>query len=497
MTTIHSIPANQYEISRCSAQRQVPVAAIGVTLLLIGAVGSIASADFGYRPSVGQAYEYGIEIRALPVNPKRVIIPALIDKRVRVRYEVIESSGGRVRLSYETVPFHSSGPYQSKEEIERQIELTLRPPTSVGPEGAPRLQAMRARSAELRARSLVWKKTNYFVYTGISQFCSGSVEMSPDATTLNLLGGASLPWLLGNVAAIPFVQRASDSSEISFGYKEVIPLQFVDEIHQTKAESVVSRLHSLTKSNETGPNGQIMYDRDFELLGGGSVGRDLQASGDGYWEVARTNGMPISGMLQSRVQGMDYEDRGSTWDVRVSFMYLKPWQQMLFDQWMTPTEDALSAESLPRPDERFMMKVARQIEMDFDSAWRNHELAGIRWKDYSPPIVDGDVETKLKEIATSEEGREALSHTFSNALSTWDRQREAARVVPRVWSDSSGDFEIRATLSHRDGNTVYLQRMSDRSSVAVPLERLSEPDQDIVRRFALTASSESDSSPPE
>jgi len=50
-----------------------------------------------------------------------------------------------------------------------------------------------------------------------------------------------------------------------------------------------------------------------------------------------------------------------------------------------------------------------------------------------------------------------------------------------LWSDRTGKYTVEATLESYDGEALRL-RKSDGAAVDVPLERLSEPDQEYARK---------------
>ncbi|MEM9366972.1 MAG: SHD1 domain-containing protein [Planctomycetota bacterium] len=455
-----------------------------------------------YEPRVGQTYEYGIEIRALEGKAAGRTKPERIVKRMRVTYQIVDVSDGLLRMAYQSNPFQGSGPAESPEAVAKNFERsaerastslanrtwTTESGQSLPAEAQARLQRSHQRMDLLAKQRHEMLVTDHKVYPGIIRFCSGTIQMTPRGTEIKQSGNANLPWLSGQLPRIPFVEYPEDPDSLSFGYKQVVPFRMVDKEGKNAVETVANLLHSLAKASDAGPNGQIQFDRDFELLAGGDLGRDIQVSGNGYWEAASTNGMPVSGLVQSTVKGLGYRDHGRQWTVRVSFLYLKPWQKVLFDNWMTPVKEALSAECLPRLDDKLLHQFAKSLEDDPDRRIRDNPFDGVSWGSFSPPLWDGPAETKLRELGETKEGDKAIIENLRYSRLTWKQLRKAARVVPRTWSDRSGSFEVDATLSHREGDVICLTRVSDQKPILVPLSSLSEKDQDIARRFALPES---------
>ena len=56
----------------------------------------------------------------------------------------------------------------------------------------------------------------------------------------------------------------------------------------------------------------------------------------------------------------------------------------------------------------------------------------------------------------------------------------------RLWKDSTGTFQIEATLIKIAKETAYLRRKTDGKEIAVPLDKLSAADRDFLARRVAT-----------
>ncbi len=491
----------------CSARtsRTRPIA-IAMCMILLGAVlgdadaRSAAAQDAVYRPVVGESYQYGIEVRVVDVSGNRGP-KSVLNQRCRLRFDVTQSDAAGWTATYYSVPFYGSKPWSrsslqhwiesKRARLARPPEEDIAVPLGLPPHAAEMHKRMRLRS-RLADQDFITKVDHY---PGLFQFCEGQISVSPQGEITQIVGPGNMPLLLGQIAKVPLMRLPpAGSAEPSFGYKDAFEFNanFGNDDVRTTEASVLSVITPRKASGE----GLVAFDREFEQAGGTTAGIKILLSGSGFAEFSTELSMPYRGNSDFKFEGAPYFDAPGPFSVRVGYHYLDEWRQAFFDNGFLPTDEALSAEVLPRLESQHQLAMQRQLvgrkpELDAETKQRADVSA--------PPPYDSLLQqtlsktlARLAEKEQSDDADEAKQarETASalKSLSTrWDTLRHLATLMPRTWSDASGSFKVNAVLvSHADGR-VTLQRKDNGQTITIPLNRLSETDIDFATTFGKPA----------
>jgi hypothetical protein len=506
-----------------------PIFIVVLSTLLVPALAP-AQQPLRYHPSVGAEFEYGIEYRLICRDAPEHDIRS----RVRLRLNIVASDDNGWQATYATQPFDQRGPIANPEVLERYIEQVKMAPSiqesinsATRPPGMSdalwsSVSASRTRVAALRAR----EAEKYDRYPGMYRFCVGAVQVNSHGEVIKDTGNCFLPLLAGRVVAVPIVRLPEDGdANKKFGYRDVRDMRLQVGRDGEKLETNFSILASNQPADDVvsdgktdhkqagtvpGPNmldapETISFFKELELAGGANVGATVRLRGNGFWQFSHETGMAWAGNVDYDVEGLTFGGLGGSYQMRVSFAQLNDWRGRLFDAYLLPTSDALSTENYPR--------LTKQQSDEINDAFRKSKdritgLLKFRIQPFAPPPSGSLLDRTIMEFAeetisepdtlspgphvfTAEEKaarrRADLIREAREVRQHWRRMRQLATVVPRQWSDLTGTFRVPARMLGRTETEVALLRTDNGQRINVPLDRLSEPDREIVQTFAMTA----------
>ncbi|WP_372720193.1 SHD1 domain-containing protein [Novipirellula sp.] len=493
--------------SSATTKRTRPIA-IAIAICMMSWVAGLGDAnarsafaqDAVYRPVVGESYLYGIEVRVVDVSGSRGS-KSVLNQRCRLRFDVIQSEAAGWTATYYSVPFYGSKPWSrsslqdwiesKRARLSRPPEEDIAVPPGLPPHAAEMHKRMRLRS-RLADQEFITKVDHY---PGLFQFCEGQISVSPQGEITQIAGPGNMPLLLGQIAKVPLMRLPpAGIAEPSFSYKDTFEFKanFGNDDVRTTEASVLSVITPGKASGE----GLVAFDREFEQAGGTTAGIKILLSGSGFGEFSNALSMPYRGNSDFKFEGAPYFDAPGPFSVRVGYHYLGEWRQAFFDNGFLPTDEALSAEVLPRLESQHQLAMQRQLvgrkpELDAEMRQRADVSA--------PPPYDSLLQQTLRKVLArfaereksedAEEVKQAREVTSAlKSLSTrWDTLRHLATLMPRTWSDASGSFKVDAVLvSHADGR-VTLRRKDNGQTITIPLNRLSETDIDFATTFGKPA----------
>lgn len=470
---------------------------IGMIAGTLGMLNVASGQDVVYTPAVGQTFDYGIEYRIVE-RTEGERNPIMVRQRCRLRYVVKSSDSEEWSGTYQTIPFMGNklankGALANYHRRTRE-SYEAGPNHSFGsPPGDPGMahfhQAASQRAEAVRMEQQ--RRTLYELerYPGLFQFCGGEIWCTTSGKIRGKGAKGELPFATGAIAGLIFLQLPDDGKTTSgFSSRSESELNFVSSDNDQVATSRIS-IFSLMTPRDPMKEGQLAFDREVEIAGGVSAGKQLTLSGSGMWEFSPEMGMPYAGSVDYKIEGASYIGKATQFDLRVGFHYLDPVRAMLFDHDLLPTMEAFDATNLPRLTSKQQSEMAKYWEpRSKNSVFRPDRSLGIQFTriatSSAPPPANSKLQRLLKqELDDDSNWRNDVQ--FEQILSRWDSIRKAATKFPREWSDPSGTFTIKAMLQSVGKSDVSLLRLDNRQTISVPLEKLSEEDVEFARTFGV------------
>ncbi|ELP35110.1 SHD1 domain-containing protein [Rhodopirellula baltica] len=472
---------------------------IGMIAGTLGMLNLASGQDVVYTPAVGQTFDYGIEYRIVE-RTEGERNPIMVRQRCRLRYVVKSSDSEEWSGTYQTIPFMGNklankGALANYHRRTRE-SYEAGPNHSFGsPPGDPGMahfhQAASQRAEAVRMEQQ--RRTLYELerYPGLFQFCGGEIWCTTSGKIRGKGAKGELPFATGAIAGLIFLQLPDDGKTTSgFSSRSESELNFVSSDNDQVATSRIS-IFSLMTPRDPMKEGQLAFDREVEIAGGVSAGKQLTLSGSGMWEFSPEMGMPYAGSVDYKIEGASYIGKATQFDLRVGFHYLDPVRAMLFDHDLLPTMEAFDATNLPRLTSKQQSEMAKYWELrSKNSVFRPDRSLGIQFTriatSSAPPPANSKLQRLLKqELDDDSDWKNDVQ--FEQILSRWDSIRKAATKFPREWSDPSGTFTIKAMLQSVGKSDVSLLRLDNRQAISVPLEKLSEEDVEFARTFGVQA----------
>ncbi|HBE64951.1 MAG TPA: hypothetical protein DDX19_19795 [Rhodopirellula baltica] len=472
---------------------------IGMIAGTLGMLNVASGQDVVYTPAVGQTFDYGIEYRIVE-RTEGERNPIMVRQRCRLRYVVKSSDSEEWSGTYQTIPFMGNklankGALANYHRRTRE-SYEAGPNHSFGsPPGDPGMahfhQAASQRAEAVRMEQQ--RRTLYELerYPGLFQFCGGEIWCTTSGKIRGKGAKGELPFATGAIAGLIFLQLPEDGKTTSgFSSRSESELNFVSSDNDQVATSRIS-IFSLMTPRDPMKEGQLAFDREVEIAGGVSAGKQLTLSGSGMWEFSPEMGMPYAGSVDYKIEGASYIGKATQFDLRVGFHCLDPVRAMLFDHDLLPTMEAFDATNLPRLTSKQQSEMAKYWEpRSKNSVFRPDRSLGIQFTriatSSAPPPANSKLQRLLKqELDDDSDWKNDVQ--FEQILSRWDSIRKAATKFPREWSDPSGTFTIKAMLQSVGKSDVSLLRLDNRQTISVPLEKLSEEDVEFARTFGVQA----------
>ena len=472
---------------------------IGMIAGTLGMLNVASGQDVVYTPAVGQTFDYGIEYRIVE-RTEGERNPIMVRQRCRLRYVVKSSDSEEWSGTYQTIPFMGNklankGALANYHRRTRE-SYEAGPNHSFGsPPGDPGMahfhQAASQRAEAVRMEQQ--RRTLYELerYPGLFQFCGGEIWCTTSGKIRGKGAKGELPFATGAIAGLIFLQLPEDGKTTSgFSSRSESELNFVSSDNDQVATSRIS-IFSLMTPRDPMKEGQLAFDREVEIAGGVSAGKQLTLSGSGMWEFSPEMGMPYAGSVDYKIEGASYIGKATQFDLRVGFHCLDPVRAMLFDHDLLPTMEAFDATNLPRLTSKQQSEMAKYWEpRSKNSVFRPDRSLGIQFTriatSSAPPPANSKLQRLLKqELDDDSDWKNDVQ--FEQILSRWDSIRKAATKFPREWSDPSGTFTIKAMLQSVGKSDVSLLRLDNRQTISVPPEKLSEEDVEFARTFGVQA----------
>ncbi|GAB5512427.1 MAG: SHD1 domain-containing protein [Rhodopirellula baltica] len=465
----------------------------------LGMLNVASGQDIVYTPAVGQTFDYGIEYRIVE-RTEGERNPIMVRQRCRLRYVVKSSDSEEWSGTYQTIPFMGNklankGALANYHRRTRE-SYEAGPNHSFGsPPGDPGMahfhQAASQRAEAVRMEQQRRSLYELERYPGLFQFCGGEIWCTTSGKIRGKGAKGELPFATGAIAGLIFLQLPDDGKTTSgFSSRSESELNFVSSDNDQVATSRIS-IFSLMTPRDPMKEGQLAFDREVEIAGGVSAGKQLTLSGSGMWEFSPEMGMPYAGSVDYKIEGASYIGKATQFDLRVGFHYLDPVRAMLFDHDLLPTMEAFDATNLPRLTSKQQSEMAKYWEpRSKNSVFRPDRSLGVQFTriatSSAPPPANSKLQRLLKqELDDDSDWKNDVQ--FEQILSRWDSIRKAATKFPREWSDPSGTFAIKAMLQSVGKSDVSLLRLDNRQTISVPLEKLSEEDVEFARTFGVQA----------
>ncbi|MEO9590867.1 SHD1 domain-containing protein [Rhodopirellula bahusiensis] len=471
-----------------------------VIVLFAGTLGIASEArgkDVAYLPAVGETFDYGIEYRIIETTEGERN-PIMIRQRCRLRYVVTKSDSKEWTGTYQTIPF--MGNKLANKGALATYHRRTRESYEAGPNNQfgrtpsdpdmARLQQAASQRAEAMRMELQRRKlVELEQYRGLFRFCDGEIWCTASGKIRGKGEKGNLPFATGAIAGLIFLQLPDDGkTESGFSSRSESGLNFVSSNSDQVAQSTIS-VFSLMTPRESLEQGHLAFDREIEIAGGVSAGKQLTLSGSGMWEFSTEMGMPYAGSVDYKIEGASYVGKATKFDLRVGFHYLDPIRAMLFDNDLMPTMEAFDATNLPRLTSKQQSEMVKHWEpRSKKSRVRPNYAMGNQFAQLAtnsaPPPANSKLERLLEE-ELRDESNWKNDIQFEQILSRWKSIREVATKFPREWSDDSGSFTIKAMLRSVDKSNVSLLRLDNRQTISVPLDKLSEEDVEFARTFGV------------
>ncbi len=481
-----------------------------------------------YAPTVGQVYEYGIEIR-LVNKPEKNVRPFNFSQRCRVQYEITHADATGWTARYSSIPFQNGAPVTDanayKVSLERKRSIASGDPALNPP--VPNLQgagAELAKNAIARSRAIARSQNEMFIdnvdnFPGLLNFCEGDISVSNDGEVTRVTGKAALPMLAGHLARIPIVRLPTGDNQASaFGHKSLVNILLLDP--QQKTFSTEGSILTSAKPRKASLADLIAFDVSIEEAGGASIGAQVKMSGEGFYEFSKKANMPYAGNIDYKCSGITFGDASSDLDMRIGFHILDPWRRLVFDLGVVPTEEAMSAKFMPRLTDGDCTSLRRQLtsgERVIERAMYDKLAVSApppfsqgldallkstieNFRDKITSIKNMDDEARHQRAAgrripppwVQQTEYEIYVKTLQHVAKRWHGIRQAASMMTRTWTDSSGSFKVPARLAASTETTATLRRLDSQQTIDIPISRLSEADVDFVKAFGRPADASSD-----
>ncbi|EGF28227.1 hypothetical protein [Rhodopirellula baltica] len=431
---------------------------IGMIAGTLGMLNVASGQDVVYTPAVGQTFDYGIEYRIVE-RTEGERNPIMVRQRCRLRYVVKSSDSKEWSGTYQTIPFMGNklankGALANYHRRTRE-SYEAGPNHSFGsPPGDPGMahfhQAASQRAEAVRMEQQRRSLYELERYPGLFQFCGGEIWCTTSGKIRGKGAKGELPFATGAIAGLIFLQLPDDGKTTSgFSSRSESELNFVSSDNDQVATSRIS-IFSLMTPRDPMKEGQLAFDREVEIAGGVSAGKQLTLSGSGMWEFSPEMGMPYAGSVDYKIEGASYIGKATQFDLRVGFHYLDPVRAMLFDHDLLPTMEAFDATNLPRLTSKQQSEMAKYWEpRSKNSVFRPDRSLGVQFTriatSSAPPPANSKLQRLLKqELDDDSDWKNDVQ--FEQILSRWHSIRKAATKFPREWSDPSGTFTIKAML---------------------------------------------------